>query len=280
MSTGNSALTPRNPDGSIPIEFGGTGAWEGGGSSSGGNVTNARQGGGTIDNSPFNAPPAPTYTEPATYVAPEAYKAPEWREADIEAKTQRKAAPGLRALRAQMQKVSGGYYENPNIKRMTLREALAGYGQGVENVVAGAETGAEAEYAREYGTLVDTTKTNYGTALLKSQMDYQGGLTKSQMDFQAKLAEYQNTYKSLYSDYMARTYGTGTSGTGTSGKKTAGGGSGVKWLPSTYNESTTKPSDYFTPSDSGYKPPGYYDVPGDTLTPEERQLYNDSEGWG
>jgi hypothetical protein len=227
----------------------GSGSYGGGES---GNTTEGRISFPSINTSP------PTYVEPVGYTPPDPYKAEPWDESKIESKTQRKAAPGLRTLRGQMQKVTGGYYENPNVKRMTLREAFAGYGQGLENVMTGAEKEAETEYAREYGIKAEEGKINYQTALTKAGMDYTGRLTKAQMDYQSQLAAYQNSFRLAYSDYMASTYGTGR---GSSGGGKRSGVTSVSWAKDA-EDKPLKPSEAFKPGSGiswGYEPGGYYD---------------------
>jgi hypothetical protein len=76
--------------------------------------------------------------------------APEWDEKEIKKKTQRNAAPQVRQLRQTVQQAMGRNYENPNVRRMTLRDALAGYGMGLEGVMRGAGQQAQQEYAQEY----------------------------------------------------------------------------------------------------------------------------------
>ena len=51
---------------------------------------------------------APTYTPPAPYVPPAPYTAPEWNKDEIQNIEQRKAAPGLRAARGALQRVTAG----------------------------------------------------------------------------------------------------------------------------------------------------------------------------
>ena len=87
----------------------------------------------------------PKYKELPTYTAPE------WNEKEITALTQKRAAPGLRGLRQQIQQVSGMSADNPNMKRMTLRDALAGFGSGVSNVIGSAGSAAAGEYGQKFG---------------------------------------------------------------------------------------------------------------------------------
>ncbi len=72
----------------------------------------------------------------------------------VEALAQRFAAPGIRNLRNTVQNVQQGVYENPNVKRMTLRDALQGYGAGLEGVMAGALKEGAGIYGQEYGPQV------------------------------------------------------------------------------------------------------------------------------
>jgi len=68
----------------------------------------------------------------------------------VEKLTQRFAAPGIRNLRSAVQDVQQGYYENPNVKAHTVRESLAGYGQGLESVMGGALKEGASVYGQEY----------------------------------------------------------------------------------------------------------------------------------
>jgi len=79
------------------------------------------------------------------------FETPEWNEEEITRLTQKRAAPGIRRLRSAIQQAMGGVYESPQIKRMTLREALAGYGMGLESVMGGAGREATSEYGQKYG---------------------------------------------------------------------------------------------------------------------------------
>lgn len=68
----------------------------------------------------------------------------------VEALAQRVAAPGIRRLRNEIQNVQGANYENPNVKSMTLRHALEGYGSGLESVMGGAFQTGSGMYNQEY----------------------------------------------------------------------------------------------------------------------------------
>jgi hypothetical protein len=106
--------------------------------------------------------PKKTITET---IAPEgvmpSFEAPARYEDRLKALVAQKSAAGLRALRSQIQKAMGQGYRNANVKRMTLRDALAGYGQGLANVMTGAQTAATNEYNQEYGTEYDTATKNW-----------------------------------------------------------------------------------------------------------------------
>jgi hypothetical protein len=151
----------------------------------------------------------PSVPELPKYVAP-TYVAPERDEGRVRSLTQKWAAPGLRNLRQQVGKAMGANYANPNVKRMTLREALAGYGQGIENVMSGAGRSALGEYSQEFAAKEREAIANFGGAEKSAMANYQGKLA-------GVMAAYQNQYK----DYFAQTYGTGS---GTAKNATPSGG--------------------------------------------------------
>lgn len=111
--------------------------------------------------------PMPTAGEMPTFAAPAR------DEGRIKELTQQKSAAGLRAMRSQIQKAMGQGYRNANVKRMTLRDALAGYGQGIENVMTGAQTAAAGEYNTEYASAYDTAGKNWQTAYQTKMQDWQ-----------------------------------------------------------------------------------------------------------
>ena len=111
--------------------------------------------------------PAPTMPE-----APK-FELPPWDESKIESKAQRAAGPGLRELRKGMREAQGRYYENPNVRRMTLRDAMAGYGMGLEKVLGGARREAAAEYAAEYAPKMAKATAEYGGQMNTMMAQYQ-----------------------------------------------------------------------------------------------------------
>jgi len=86
---------------------------------------------------------------------------PEYDNQRVEALAQRAAAPGIRKLRDQVQQVQGANPENPNVKAMNLRQALAGYGSGLETVMGGALSAGTSMYGQEYDPQVAEATTNY-----------------------------------------------------------------------------------------------------------------------
>ena len=175
---------------------------------------------GTTSTDLVNAGPVPTYVAP-TYTPPPEYTAPTYDEGKIETLTQRKAAGGLRSLRNQLQRVTGGSFENPNVRRMTLREALAGYGTGIENIMSGANTEAERSYQNEYGRLADTSKIKHQGLLDTAHTQYQGALASAQSTLSSQMAEWTARHNDLMTQYTANM----KNSSGSSG----GGVSGVKW---------------------------------------------------
>ena len=96
---------------------------------------------------------------------------PEYDEKKVSALTQKRAAPGVRRLREATRGAMTETYDNPNVKRMTVRDALSGYGTGLENVMAGAGRSAAQEYGQQYAASVGAEMTRFRAAVgRQSQM--------------------------------------------------------------------------------------------------------------
>jgi hypothetical protein len=137
---------------------------------------------------------APVYEEAVMGDMP-TFTAPEYDEGAIAKKTQKYAAPGIRGLRTAMQETTAQRYDNPNVKRMTLRDALLGYGQGLESVMAGAGKTASAEYAQEYAYKYKEAGMNYATAVQAVRDKYQGQSAAKNAKFQAELNAVNTVYQ-------------------------------------------------------------------------------------
>ena len=111
-------------------------------------------------------------TAPTMGAMPE-FVLPTWDESKIESKAQKAAGPGMRELRKGMREAQGRYYENPNVRRMTLRDAMAGYGMGLEKVLGGARKEAAAEYSAEYAPQVAKAQATYGGQMQSMMAQYQ-----------------------------------------------------------------------------------------------------------
>jgi len=125
--------------------------------------------------------PSPTYGEIPDFLTPE------WNEREINRMAQQKAAPGVRKLRTAIQQAQSRTYENPNVGRMTLRDALAGYGLGLEGVMAGAQSSALGEYGRKY------------------QTQYEGAAAKYSADRQAQAAVFNAAWQNYLKQYTTKT---------------------------------------------------------------------------
>lgn len=65
---------------------------------------------------------------------------------EISSLSQQIAAPQIRTLRSAYQQAAGQNYDNPNVKRTTLRDALAGYGIGSANIMGASRNAATNQY--------------------------------------------------------------------------------------------------------------------------------------
>jgi hypothetical protein len=84
---------------------------------------------------------------------------------------------GLRELRRQTQStIASASGLDPTMRRMTLKDALMGYGSGVSKVMSQADQIAQRQYEKEYD---DKFK--------ESTMNYQAGMNKANLEYKAKI---------------------------------------------------------------------------------------------
>lgn len=119
------------------------------------------------------------------------FELPEYEESEVASLAQKIAAPKVRRLRETTRAAiatRGPGYENPNIRRMTVRQALQGYGTGLESIISGARSAAVSEYGQQYAPRVAAAQLTYQTQV------------------GAKMAEYGNLWKE-YLQELAQTGG-------------------------------------------------------------------------
>jgi len=134
------------------------------------------------------------------------YEKPEYDEDKVSSLTQKRAAPGVRRLRETTQQAMSATYDNPNVKRMTVRDALSGYGTGLENVMAGAGTTARAEYGQQYAADVNAAMAKYRGDLARQSQEYdiqsrdwlmgrENEYWKERQDYQDPYAAFEDFYR-------------------------------------------------------------------------------------
>ena len=158
----------------------------------------------------YNAPDIESIGDAPAFKSPGAmdyakYTPPVYDEQKIKAMTQEQAAPAIRGLRNAVQRVSSRYYDNPNVAKMTLREALEGYGQGLQSAMSQAANTARSLYNTQYGYQADAAKTNALMANDAAKMNYQGLLEAAKANFNAEMAKYGYKWESI-SDEAKQNY--------------------------------------------------------------------------
>jgi len=68
--------------------------------------------------------------------------------------------------------VESRYSTNPIVRAQARKQALAGYGEGIGSILAGAGREARAEYAPEYQAQVAKTAAEYGASIQKKQTEF------------------------------------------------------------------------------------------------------------
>jgi hypothetical protein len=158
---------------------------------------------------PPNTFDMPLYEAPEVTKAP-IYSASRWDESAIDALAQKRAASGIRNLRDQVQRVTGRTFGNPQVTRMTLREALQGYGSGLDKVMSGANEAASSEYARQYGYKADASKTSFSGKMEAWRAENKGLQDEANMNYKAKVNTAETKFNSLWDKWKAINTGTRT----------------------------------------------------------------------
>jgi len=148
----------------------------------------------------------PEFTAPE-YQAPDitapGFNPPGYSEAEVRRLTHRAAAPGVRKLRQAVQMAMSRQYENPNVKSMTLRQALAGYGLGLEGVMAGASQQGRAEYGEKYGREFAGAQTRYGGEMQKYLSEFGAAQQRYGLEYQGAQTQYGAQMQALLAKYNA-----------------------------------------------------------------------------
>jgi hypothetical protein len=91
----------------------------------------------------------------------------------------RASGAGLRDLRRQTQQaIQGTSGMDATMRRMTLKDALMGYGSGVSKIMGQADRIAQAQYEDEYGDKYKESMINYTTGISKANTEFQAELQK------------------------------------------------------------------------------------------------------
>ena len=152
----------------------------------------------------------PDYISPE-YIAPESmekltFQAPEWNTRELESITQRKAAGSTRSLREATQSaISGaGAADSPAMQRMSLRQALAGYGMGLEQIMSGASTQARQEYLAEKGLEMEGKTQQFGAERERVGAEYGARVQQATDTFRSKLQEAETTFGAKFGKQSAQ----------------------------------------------------------------------------
>lgn len=182
-----------------------------------------------------------------------AYKQPKYDQGQIGLYTQQQMAPGLARLRRGFQSSVGGYTDNPAERDRMLREAMAGYGQGLGELQAGATNAAQGLYAQQYAGLEKQAGMDYETAMQNWQLKQLAEQKKK--DLQDPRGRVLPTYSS-WADYdaeVARSRPIGTTYQTTQGyaPKTSSGSPQAGLYG--YASSNTTPMGYGAGSEEAYR---------------------------
>jgi hypothetical protein len=147
------------------------------------------------------------------------FQAPEWSDSEVAKLRQRQAGPNIRKLRdVTLTSLRGAgmtaqNWENPNVRRMTVRQALQGYGSGLGQILSSAQNTAMNQYGQKYNKAYEAAYRNF------------------EADRLAKMSEYQNLWTAWANQGVDRTQVNQTG----SGSSNVNVGAGVRSVPSQPN---------------------------------------------
>ena len=163
---------------------------------------------------PGDRPEVPAYTP---YELPAHEDRPEFDEGKVKSLTQQHAAPGVRTLREAYQTAAARLPTTPQT-RLTLRDALKGYGTGLEQVMGGARRTARAEETQKFGIESAQYQQEYAARLQQAQEHARLENVRLQQQYQTDYAEFMegpdatSGAASLNPQPYLRTYGSPYSG--------------------------------------------------------------------
>ena len=142
----------------------------------------------------------PTGPEWETYELPSTEDRPEFDEGKVKSLAQQHAAQGDSTLREAYQTAAARLPSTPQT-RLTLKDALKGYGTGLESVMAGARKTARGEEMQKFGIESAVYQQEYAARL--QQVQYQAELENQRM---------METYRADYSEFLGEGDGQQTGG--------------------------------------------------------------------
>lgn len=116
---------------------------------------------------------------------------PEFDESKVKRLAQEHAAPGIRTLREAYQTAAARLPTTPQA-RLTLKEALRGYGTGLESVMAGAKRTARAEVGEEFAIETAQAQQEFAAQLAVEQQRAALEQQRLLAQFEADYAEYMD----------------------------------------------------------------------------------------
>lgn len=125
------------------------------------------------------------------------FQGPTYNEREIRQRAAKLMAPGLTQLTMKTQQALSRYYENPNVRRMVLRDTLAGYGLGISGIRAKAEQVATQQYMADYSRQYNEAMNAYNLAMQKASYSALTVTTQKQFATQQGYDEWMKKYEEV-----------------------------------------------------------------------------------
>ena len=134
------------------------------------------------------------------------FAAPAYDEREVKKRASKLAAPGRAALEMKVNQAMSRYYENPNVRRMVLRDTLAGYGIGLANIQGQAEQTATQQYGAEHARLYGESVQAYNIAMQQFMSQARNVTTVSTVPTAAAFDKVFDSYTSAQSAFKPNSY--------------------------------------------------------------------------
>ncbi len=135
--------------------------------------------------------PPPTFPDPPEFQRTAQFQPPAFDRGRVRFLTQQAAAPGLQRLRGGLLRALQGarLSENPNVTGQISRQALAGFGEGIGNVLGAAGMRGLQQFEQERAPEVFRAQAEFQEDVFRDRANFEALLEQQRRDFETSLQQ-------------------------------------------------------------------------------------------